>query len=63
MLDGLGTTRYTYTASGQLLTEDGPFPSDTVTYSYANRLRGAGIIARSGGQNKVSPQPSGQKES
>src|SRR3989442_13986044 len=29
------------TASGQLLTEDGPFASDTVTNTYANRLRTA----------------------
>jgi hypothetical protein len=24
---------------GQLLSEDGPWPNDTVSYSYANRLR------------------------
>src|SRR5439155_172535 len=39
MVDGVGTTKYTYTAGGQLLTEDGPWASDTVTNSYSNRLR------------------------
>ncbi len=39
MVDGVGTTRYTYDAAGQLLTEDGPFASDTVTNIYWNRLR------------------------
>ena len=35
----MGTTRYTYDAAGQLLTEDGPFTSDTVTNTYSNRQR------------------------
>jgi YD repeat-containing protein len=39
MIDGSGTTKYTYSAAGQLLTEDGPFASDTVTNGYSNRLR------------------------
>ncbi|HEV2393364.1 MAG TPA: RHS repeat-associated core domain-containing protein [Verrucomicrobiae bacterium] len=39
MVDGLGTTAYGYTAAGQLLTEDGPFASDTVTNTYSNRQR------------------------
>ena len=39
MVDAAGTTKYTYTAAGQLLTEDGPFTSDTVTNAYSNRLR------------------------
>ncbi|HEV2211014.1 MAG TPA: RHS repeat-associated core domain-containing protein [Verrucomicrobiae bacterium] len=39
MVDGLGTTVYGYTAAGQLLSEDGPFASDTVTNGYSNRLR------------------------
>ena len=39
MVDGVGTTKYTYSASGQMLTEDGPFASDTVTNTYWNRLR------------------------
>jgi len=38
-VDGFRTTKYTYTAAGQLLTEDGPFPDDTVTNIYSNRLR------------------------
>lgn len=39
MVDAAGTTKFTYTSGGQMLTEDGPWSSDTVTYSYANRLR------------------------
>src|SRR5208282_1414049 len=39
MVDGVGTTVYTYTSTGQLLTEDGPFTDDTVTNVYANELR------------------------
>jgi RHS repeat-associated protein len=39
MVDGVGTTKFAYTSAGQLLTEDGPWASDTVTNTYANRLR------------------------
>jgi len=40
MVDAAGTTKFTYNANGQLLTEDGPWSSDTVTYSYnTGRLR------------------------
>jgi RHS repeat-associated protein len=39
MVDSVGTTRYTYNAAGQILSEDGPWNDDTVNYSYANRLR------------------------
>jgi RHS repeat-associated protein len=39
LVDAVGTNRYTYDAIGQLLTEDGPWASDTLTYTYANRLR------------------------
>jgi RHS repeat-associated protein len=39
MADAVGTTRYTYDAVGQLLSEDGPFTSDTVTNTYSNRRR------------------------
>lgn len=38
MVDGVGTTIYTYTAGSQLSTEDGPWASDTVTNAYSNRL-------------------------
>ncbi len=31
MVDGIGTTKFTYTPGNQLLTEDGPFPSDILT--------------------------------
>src|SRR5262249_41452120 len=39
MVDASGTTKYTYTPSGQLLTEDSPIPSATLTNTYSNRLR------------------------
>ena len=32
-VDALGTNAYTYTAGNQVLTEDGPFDSDTITNS------------------------------
>ena len=41
MVDSAGTTKYTYTMGNQLLSEDGPFASDTVTNTYVNRLRTA----------------------
>ena len=31
MVDAAGTTAYAYAAGGNLLTEDGPWTSDTVT--------------------------------
>ena len=39
MVDGVGTTAYGYDAAGQLLSEDGPWAYDTVSYTYNNRLR------------------------
>jgi RHS repeat-associated protein len=39
MSDGIGTTTFTYTPSGQLASEAGPWASDTIAYSYTNRLR------------------------
>ena len=39
MVDGVGNTTYGYDAAGQLLNEDGPWASDTVSYTYNNRLR------------------------
>lgn len=39
LVDAVGTNVYTYDAASQLLSEDGPWASDTVTYTYAQRLR------------------------
>ena len=39
MMDAVGATKYGYNAVGQLLSEDGPWSDDAVSYSYANRLR------------------------
>jgi RHS repeat-associated protein len=49
MVDSVGTTKYSYTAAGQLFTEDGPFASDTVTNIYSNRLRTALGLQRPSG--------------
>ena len=38
MVDAAGTTKYTYYAGGLPNIEDGPWASDTVTYTYNNRL-------------------------
>jgi RHS repeat-associated protein len=46
MVDAVGTTRYNYDLAGQLLSEDGPWDSDTVSYTYSNRLRtGLALLA------------------
>jgi RHS repeat-associated protein len=39
MVDAVGTTLFTYSGSGQLLTEDGPFANDTITNVYWSRMR------------------------
>src|SRR5436853_7903940 len=39
MVDAVGTTAYSFTSGGLLQSEDGPWASDTVTYTYQNRLR------------------------
>src|SRR5207244_4268168 len=39
IVDGVGTNNYTYTAAGQLSSDDGPFDSDAITNTYVNRLR------------------------
>jgi RHS repeat-associated protein len=49
MVDGVGTTAYTYTTGDQLLTEDGPWASDTVTNTYVNRLRTGLALAQPAG--------------
>ncbi|HTX21666.1 MAG TPA: RHS repeat-associated core domain-containing protein, partial [Candidatus Aquilonibacter sp.] len=46
MVDAVGTTVYTYNQVGQLLSEGGLWPDDTVSYTYANRLRtGLSLLA------------------
>ena len=44
-MDAAGTTKYTYTSGNQLLTEDGPWSSDTVTNSFTYRQR-TGLVAQ-----------------
>jgi RHS repeat-associated protein len=49
MADAVGTTAYSYDSVGQLLSEDGPWANDTVSYTYLNRLRQTlGLQAPSG---------------
>jgi YD repeat-containing protein len=52
MVDAAGTTRFTYTPAGNLLTEDNPWASDTVTHSYhasVPRLRTALTVQQPSG--------------
>jgi len=45
MVDAVGMTAYTYTSFGALQQEDGPWPDDTVMYSYAaNGLRSGATV-------------------
>ena len=39
MVDAVGTTIYSYDAAGQVLSENAPWSSDTVNFTYQNRLR------------------------
>src|ERR1700733_13344179 len=39
MADAVGTTVYSYDQVGQILSEGGLWPDDTVSFSYNNRLR------------------------
>ena len=39
IIDGVGVTRFTYASFGALLSEDGPWENDTVTYGYDNGQR------------------------
>jgi RHS repeat-associated protein len=44
LVDAVGTTRRSFDAVGQLLTEDGPWTSDAITNTYAHRLRQSMIL-------------------
>jgi hypothetical protein len=50
MVDAMGTTRYTFYGAGRLLTEDGPWASDTVTSGY-NAIGQLTNALGSGGQS------------
>jgi RHS repeat-associated protein len=39
MVDGIGTTAFTWTPGGQLASEESPWSSDAVSYAYTHRLR------------------------
>jgi RHS repeat-associated protein len=39
MIDGVGSTAFAWTDGGQLASEDGPWDSDKISYSYLNRTR------------------------
>ena len=46
MVDGLGTTAFSWTDGDQLAAEDGPWSADTVSYAYNNRLRNSLSLAQ-----------------
>jgi RHS repeat-associated protein len=48
MVDGVGTTHWTY-EDGLLLSEDGPWPDDTLALEYSNRHRSRLAIEQPGG--------------
>jgi RHS repeat-associated protein len=50
MVDGIGTTVYTYSIGGQLQSEGGLFTDDTVTNGYAQHLRTALGLAQPSGE-------------
>ena len=39
MSDAIGTTTFSYTGTGQLASEDGPWANDAVSYTYTNEQR------------------------
>src|ERR1041385_5928520 len=39
MTDGAGTTAFSYDADRHVASEDGPWASDTISYTYTNGLR------------------------
>lgn len=43
MIDAAGTNVYAYKSFGALASEDGPWPSDTVSYDYASARRRSGM--------------------
>jgi RHS repeat-associated protein len=43
MVDAAGSTRYSYTGFGAIASEDGPWPDDTVSYTYDNGRRRSGL--------------------
>jgi YD repeat-containing protein len=45
MVDAVGTTTYGYDAAGQILSEDGRWADDTVSYTYNNRMRARVSVA------------------
>jgi YD repeat-containing protein len=54
MSDGAGSTSFTYTSSGQLASEDGPWNSDTVSYGYdLNRWRATMNLSQPSGKYSV----------
>jgi YD repeat-containing protein len=39
MVDAVGSTRFSYDAASQLLSEDGPWADDQISFDYTSRLR------------------------
>jgi YD repeat-containing protein len=51
MVDGIGTTAYSYDQVEQVLSEGGLWPNDSVSYTYQNRLRMELSLAHSSGSS------------
>jgi YD repeat-containing protein len=49
MVDAMGETSYGYDAAGQLSSEDGPWPDDTVSFTYNNGLRASVSVSAPNG--------------
>src|SRR5262249_30089020 len=49
MVDAVGTNAFSYTSFGALASEDGPWASDTITYSYTTQLRTGLSLAQAAG--------------
>ena len=53
MLDAVGTTKFGYTATGQLASETGPWTGDTVSYVYSDELRSSLTLQQPNGSDWV----------
>jgi len=49
MVDAAGTTAFSYTPAGQLQSENGPWPSDAISYTYCQGLRTNLSLTQPGG--------------
>ena len=55
MVDGLGTTAFTYSPAGQQVSEGGLWPNDTVSRTYTNQLRASLTLGSYGANYSYDP--------